>query len=99
MRTAMLLLSLVVLSGCGTTEGYRKSQTGADTAAGENARRKPTLLERMGLWQPPVKKTEVLPPVSIDRSTEDAFVPAQSPELAPYVRPGSLSVDPDRVRS
>jgi hypothetical protein len=93
MRTATLLMSLVVLCGCESTGSQLRLKKDASCVPGEKPQQRPTLLERMGLRQAPVKKAQILPPVPIERTTEDAFTPALSPELAPYVRPGSLQVD------
>jgi hypothetical protein len=93
MRSAILLCSLIFLSGCGSIEAHLKSQKDANCASGEKAQQKPTLLQRLGFGDPPAKKLELSPPIPIDRSNQDAFEPAMAPEIAPFVRPGSLAIE------
>jgi hypothetical protein len=65
MRTATMIVSLILLSGCAGTGNHQKTL--------------------------PTKKTELLPPVTMERTTPDK---AKTADSAPFVHPGSLAIEP-----
>jgi hypothetical protein len=92
MRKSSLIVSVVILSGCAGTSGHHKSPQ--EIADSEHVRRKHPLLQRMGLETPSTHKIELLPPVTVETRSRAESVPGEPQETAPFVRPGSLSVDP-----
>jgi hypothetical protein len=91
MRTAVLIMSIVVLSGCAGI-GKQKAHNEPGCTDCEQPPLKPTILQRMGFVMRPAIKAELLPPVAIDKSSKEAFAPAASAKSGAFVRPGDLSV-------
>jgi hypothetical protein len=98
MHKATLFLSMVILSGCAGTGSHQRSQPDTDCVGTGRSQQKLSLLQRMGLGLPSAKKTELLPPVATERTSRDAFGPVGVEESAPFVRPGSLSIEPAMPR-